>query len=191
MGKCDHVAWLRLRPDHQLLLQDRQRLDRLFSDLPNIREQFPSIVAFFGNKSIDVALRELFSCNNIRRSTDRAFMNIRLDYASIDKENPFVFVDSDLRSPLNMQSRDVACHVYHTMPLQGEALLPEALVASLHARLSLVMADVVCILADDYGGLRGVTTCLKLWAMAEPFSTGRILPNILVVTTDGDTGPTF
>ena len=192
IGKCDHVAWLRVHTDQKLLLQNELRLERLLEDLSYAHEQYPSLVVFLGTRSINVALRELFPSNNIRRLSGSSFMNVRLDYSTTDHENPVFFADSDVGLPQSIP-KDYDCHNFRAHPLEWGTSSSETLLYSLHARLSLIFADVVCIFADDFGGLRNVVKVLKTWvSLGSPSTATFKAPvQILIATSNGNGSCTF
>ena len=179
MGKCEHVAWLRLIRDTNLFLQDEHRLSRLTQDLPRPTIQYPNLVLLLGTRNKDMATKELFPRNNIRRSKSRSFLDLRLDVSTIDQECPVLFGDGDFLETEAPSSSEV-CHSRSVLPIAWKppAHVREAEV--LQARLFSSFGDVVCIFADDYGGLSSVGHLIRRWASSvtsaeDPQSRTRIL----------------
>ena len=165
MGKCEHVAWLRLIRDTNLFIQDECRLSRLIQDLPRPTGQFPNLILLLGTRNKDTATRELFPRNNIRRSRSRSFLNLRLDSSTSDQDYPIFFGDGDLLESEEPSSSDI-CHPRSILPIAWQPPPHTSAAEILQARLCFTFGDVICIFADDYGGLSSVGHLIRRWALS-------------------------
>ena len=151
----------------------------------NAESQYPSLISFIGSKYKEVALRELFPNNNIRRDYRNGIVNLRLDSLTISSDLPLLFTDGDLRSLVPNQLGTTICHEQLTFPVEWQ---PENfdIPYILYARLVALFTDVVYLFADDFDGLEKVAAFLVNWVkMGSPSSLPvAVRPRVLVVVRE-------
>ncbi len=67
MASCEHIAWLQTADTKELHFRDGNQMKRVIQEMPNPIAQYPSHIFFIGQKAKNIALRELFPHNNIKR----------------------------------------------------------------------------------------------------------------------------
>lgn len=158
--------------------------------MPGPSKQCPTLAFFLGNKTRDTALKHLFPNNNIRRSrTAPSAINLRIDNGSSGTDNPILFADCDpLQCTWPLQDYHQApCHEQTNLPLSWALSHQVDLLDVLIARLLFPFTDVICIFAEDVGGLDAAGNLLIKWARLGRPSTlpDLVRPQVLVIT-DGD-----
>jgi hypothetical protein len=182
---CEHISWLRLAGEDNLYLYHNNRLAQVARQLAYPATQYPSLTVFLGRKSRETALRQLY--RNFRKRRQDAFLNLRLDAATYGADHPSLVADGDLRylaPPIH--AIVPLCHEEEMLHIGWQAPPQTTLVTMLYVRLMLLFADVVCIFADDYGGLEAVAQMLRSWIAIgrNTLLPGKVRPTILVVTTE-------
>ncbi len=193
MELCKHLAWVKLDGEHEISIHDEGRLLQILGDLANPKEQRPSLIFFVGRKAKNVALREFFPYNNIKKGRQDGLANIRIDTTSLNSEYPILFADSDVACKIPVKIQDTACHERSTYRLQW--LPPPELNYSdvVHARLLFLFTDVICIFADDFASLDDVVKRLKLWTAAGRASNSprTVRPKVVIVIREDEASVTF
>ncbi|EDN03778.1 predicted protein [Histoplasma mississippiense (nom. inval.)] len=112
-------------------------------------------------------------------------VNLQADNISLQSTYPRIFADCDptCRAAIHTPSSSQLCHRHESVPVQW----PHSSFDPFHlilARLLFLFCDVVCIFADDVGGLEAVRSLLMKWATIGSASTlpGTIRPRIIIVT---------
>jgi hypothetical protein len=158
--------------------------------MTNPSTQFPSLVFFMGNKTKDTALPKLFPDNKLRRRCVASeAVNLRVDSSTLESARPILFADCDptLSTLAHHNGSQAQCHTHENYSISWiDETKKHELLDLLIARLFLWFTDVICVFADDVGGLDGVKVLLLSWAMigsaAKPTFTVR--PRVLVVLKD-------
>ncbi|RAH87599.1 FabD/lysophospholipase-like protein [Aspergillus japonicus CBS 114.51] len=190
MSRCDHIAWLELynqgRPWPELV--SGSRLGRLSQELPRPSEQVPQITFFMGRRRKDEALRQFCKSNYRNSQRHQRSINLRSDNRSLQAAQPRFFADCDPTSR-SMPSSFVTpriCHPDNRIPVDWPAtdFSPHDLVLS---RVLFAFVDLICIFADDIGGLTAVQSLLRLWDRIGLGSNSprAVSPRVLIVL-EGD-----
>ncbi|CAF9908092.1 MAG: hypothetical protein GOMPHAMPRED_006067 [Gomphillus americanus] len=154
--RCDHIAWMQCtNENNRLRLQENFRLSSIVSSLPDPFNQYPGTIAFYGKRHMQNALREVFPRNKFRRSSGRSLLNLRLDIVSERQDHPILFADGDLTN-LESTCFSGTCHMSKTLPTSWNGVDAQQVGRLLHARLAWLFVDVICVFAEDYGGLTGI-----------------------------------
>ena len=185
MSKCDHISWLELVEGKAgPLLAYGSRVSQVISELSNPSTQFPQTVFFMGRRSKNQALRQLCGSNYRDQHRHQRTINLRLDNQTFQSAHPRIFADTDptCRSiPPPFESPRV-CHQQENIPVQWPKTeyAPHDLIIT---RLLFLFTDVLCIFADDLGGLKGVQKYLSTWIQIGSASSlpAAIRPRVIVV----------
>lgn len=162
---CAHHRWLRFSDVKKITLIDTGRLTRLISELNHPSHQWPTLLLFVGRKVKQIALKEIFPYNNIKKSTSEDIITLRSETTSIHTDHPIFFAESDPFKPLIINSNPhVHCHNIMSVPLQWTKSVTNSLFDIIHARLLGLFVDVLCIFADDFKDFDSVVQRLKTWA---------------------------
>lgn len=187
MARCDHAAWLELwQGEAGPLLSHGWRLPQIVKDLPNPSEQSPQITFLLGRHLKEKALRTLCD-SNYKGPRRKHTMNIRTDNRTLNALHPRLFADCDptLQGLQPMVAGTRGCHQDHVLSI-GE--LPQD--CSLHdvilSRLLFMFVDVICIFADDVGGLESVRNMLSTWVRIGSASSlpRSIRPRVIIVISN-------
>jgi hypothetical protein len=190
MVPCSHQQWLRVHQDENgFMLQYGNRLSNITNSLPRPEKQYPSLIFFIGKQSKARALRALFPGNDISSCRTSGIANVCVDPATISYDHPIIIADSSAdRTQVNPRGKYV-CHETVTHPVAWQddedgRPTQQDLVDHVYARLLLLFVDVLCIFAQDCGGLDSVAERLATWTAIGSASSlpGSAHPRLLVVT---------
>jgi hypothetical protein len=185
--QCNHLSWLQIFGDAKagfsVTYDDRYK--RIVGELA-APSKCPSLAFFLGNKNRDTALKHLFPNNNIKRPPTTPFaINLRADNGSSATENPILFADCD---PLqctwpSQDYQQAPCHEQKHFPLPWALSRQADVLDVLLARLFFSFTNVICIFAEDVGGLDAVGNLLVKWARLGCASSlpDSVRPQVLVV----------
>lgn len=182
MSSCNHAD---LFEAHRHCIADTDRLARLSTSLSDPTQQFPLTILCFGGERKTEALRNLFPLyvHKIRRKV----ADISLDSASAGSSNPIYIINAD-RNAKPYDGPDIAkCHEIRSHRIEWRQK-PGAVATFqdlIFARLLFLIADVLCIFADDVeGGLQEVDCMLARWISCGPASTlpSSVKPRVLIIT---------
>lgn len=186
---CEHVSWLYLTGGRSApCLRYEGRYERVIREMTNPSAQFPSLVFFMGSKTKDAALPKLFPRNNLRRRCVKTeAVNLRVDNSTLESARPILFADCDptLTELAHHNGSRADCHTHENHSIAWiDETKKHQLLDLLIARLFLWFTDVICIFADDVGGLEGVKALLLSWATigSAAKTTFTVRPRVLVVT---------
>ncbi|MCJ1473163.1 hypothetical protein MMC13_001814 [Lambiella insularis] len=193
MAECEHIGLLQVVAGKQIILQDEGRMERAVAAMTNPSWQRPSLLFFLGRKSKDQALHALFPFNTIKKGYRESCARLRIDNATINSDNPILFADSELNSQYSIQSETPNCHVITAHSVQWSLPFNHKLSDVLHARLFFLFADVICVFADDIGGLQSVAETLKEWASigSAADASKKLRPRVIIVTSGESASPTY
>ena len=193
---CDHLAWLQFSDTREFAITDTKRISRLLPDLDDPSVQRPSIVFFVGSKAKDIALRELFPWNNIRRGRREGIASLRAETLSLHSSYPIFFAESNPLREHVFQPDTSHCHEVASSTLEwadsGES---KEIFDVIHARLLFLFINVLCIFADDFPDFLDVVNLLQKWASFGKNSSTLSLPQLRVIIVKrgraADPSPTF
>lgn len=157
MSKCNHISWLELVEGKAgLLLAYRSCVSQVIGELSNSSTQFSQTVFFMGCWLKNQTLCQLCGGNYCDQHCHQWTINLRLDNQTFQSAHSWIFADTNpicQSIPPSFESPRI-CH-QQNLPVQW----PETEYA-LHdlviARLLFLFTDVLCIFADNLGGLKGV-----------------------------------
>ncbi|KAI9727191.1 MAG: hypothetical protein M1834_008499 [Cirrosporium novae-zelandiae] len=194
MVSCIHVQWLQISEEkkqgnHSWLLTYGARLDQIIKGLPYPAEQHPTLIFFSGKKVKTEALQALYRDNNILRRRGHGIANLYIDQKSTSGIYPTLFADSN---PDDKSVEAIHCDGCHEItqlriPNGAEDLNYQDLVNAIHARLFFIFTDVLCLFADDYGGLTNTINQLQAWAQYSS-STLPVRPRVIIITSEINPG---
>jgi hypothetical protein len=194
---CDPSAWLRLVGGEsgfglQCENQFQGIIDQLTATAPS---KSPCLGLFLGRKKKDAALREVFPHNNLeRQQCAQGVIRLELDNASLKSDHPILFADADPNLPAttydNCQSSSPSRRV---VSLPWAAAVPHLVQDIVLSRLLFLFTDVICLFADDVGGLDGVKTLLTTWATIGSASSlpSTVRPRLLVISEEDHSSATY
>ena len=186
MSGCEHIAWVNLTGKEHLHLHYTGRVSRLLAEIPEPRLQYPSTIFFLGKRARDIALRQIFPRNNLRRSQKHGTINLRLDSSTFSAEYPIFFADSDPLAPILSSLGTSQCHENISQPLRWNSPSELKALGTIYCRLIFPFTDIVCIFADDVGGLEAVAAMLRQWIDAGVSSNlaANVRPRLVIVITE-------
>ncbi|KAL2808644.1 acyl transferase/acyl hydrolase/lysophospholipase [Aspergillus granulosus] len=187
MAYCDHLAWLRHVQSErtgEITLEDTGRFIRIIKELPRPSTQTPQLALFIGTRAKDIALKEIFPQNNLRRRGERENINLRLETTSLNSDAPLLFADS---SPFVRNPTDRSQVICHETLAYSACWKPEghSLIDIVYNRLLFLFSDVVCVFADDFSSLDALAMRLVLWAEIGSSQKSAVMrPRLLIITTE-------
>ena len=191
MALCAHQQWLRLNDNENgFVLQYGNRLRNIADSLPHPSTQYPSLISFVGKRLKTRALRALFPRSDLSSCRRSGIANICADPTSTGNDYPTLIADSSPEYTISNPRVKETCHETTTHQVswacEDHGSPTQQDVADLvHARLLSLFTNVVCIFAQDCGGIDKVAEQLATWtkngsASSLPASTR---PRLLVVTS--------
>ncbi|KFY69541.1 hypothetical protein V496_00161 [Pseudogymnoascus sp. VKM F-4515 (FW-2607)] len=188
MALCTHVQWLGLIQDQSTVsLHYSNRLRYIAESLPRASKQYPSTLLFIGKASKSAALRCIYRGSRISSYRNRGVANISLDPKTANDSYPVFIANASPDGVTAIDSLGTAkCHETTCQLLDWSRSFDappqlQNIKDLIHARLLLMFTDVICIFADDCGGLDGVMTKLITWARLNSASSLPVRPRVLVV----------
>jgi len=191
MFRCAHVQWLDIdQAESRWTLTDPDRLRSITKELPNAEQQYPSLVFFIGKRVKTVALRDIYTSNNVTRRRAHGLANLLVDVKTYTSDRPIIFADCTPGAPCtSLLGPWGACHENHRHTICENSSQLEDMVTLTHVNLFFPFTHVVCIFADDLGGNRACARYIEglTRRRAEPLvSCTEACPHLLVVTTGSD-----
>jgi hypothetical protein len=191
MASCVHQQWLRLHQgENGFSLNYGNRLHYIANSFPRPARQYPSLIFFIGKQSKTRVLRALFPGNGISSCRKYGIANVCIDPATINDDHPILIADSSPEcTQLNPRGKD-ACHEIISRQVEwpdeeNGRPTQQDLVDHVHARLLSLFIDVLCIFAQDCGGLDAVAEILSTWTAIGSASSlpGSVRPRLVIVTS--------
>ena len=188
MNSCNHTAWFYLSGRESHHLHYGTRTARVVHEMINPESQYPSMIFFIGRQSKNAALREMFPNNNMRRGKADGLVNLWLDSSTYDSDTPLLFAEADPLARVPERLGGSMCHTYTTLPLPRPLDKDQDIVQLLYARLVALFSNVVCIFAEDLGGLDGVASFLSHWIKIGEVSTlpPSVRPRVVIALREAD-----
>ncbi|KAH2084173.1 hypothetical protein KXX03_002649 [Aspergillus fumigatus] len=150
-------------------------------------DPLPQVVFFMGRRLKDRALRELCGGNYRDQHRHQRCVNLRSDNRTLRSLQPRFFADCDPTRRSQPPAPEVlhVCHPDQTFPLDISPT-EHSLYDLVLARLLFLFVDVLCIFADDLGGLEGVREWLSTWARLGSASSlpHVVRPRVIVIVSD-------
>jgi len=191
---CDHSAWLHLiggKSEFGVCYQNRYQ--RVIAQLTN-PEKSPALAFFLGRRKKDIALCQIFPRNNLKRHRTQGSIRLEVDKASLQSDHPILFADADPNLQILTDDQCcLSCHPHQIVSLPWAAAVPHLLQDIILSRLLFLFTDVICLFADDVGGLDGVKTLLTSWATIGSASSlpSTVRPRLLVVSQEDHSSVTY
>lgn len=191
MANCAHQQWLRVQQeDNGFILQYSGRLHQISASLPHPDRQYPSLLFFIGKQCKTRALRVLFPANSISNCRKYGIANICIHAPTSTSDNPILIADScPDYTQVKLRGARADCHETSSYPItwlgEGQMQQPEGLISHVLSRMLSLFMDVVCIFAQDCGGLDAVAESIVAWIARGSASTlpSIIRPRLLVVSS--------
>lgn len=196
--RCTHGGWLHIGEGNNLHCEGR--FGRIVNSFPRPSEQFPSLIVYLGRRAKDSALKTLYQHNNLKRyKQPRDAISLHVDNTSIEQENPCLFVigDPNVSSSESSHLRggvvQQPCHFTKTFALPWADTTSPRTQDMILSQVVFVHTDVICIFAEDVGGLDGIKTLLDTWAHFGIASTlpSPVRPRVIIVCSDETYSATF
>jgi hypothetical protein len=192
---CDPSAWLHLiagKSDFGLRYENRFQgiIDQLTAP-----SKSPCLGLFLGREKKDAALREVFPDNNLERQRcPQGVIRLELDNASLQSDHPILFADTDPNLPaITYNNCQSSSHSRRVVSLPWAAAVPHLVQDIILSRLLFLFTDVICLFADDVGGLDGVKTLLTTWATIGSASSlpSTVRPRLLIISEEDHSSATY
>jgi hypothetical protein len=190
MALCAHQYWLRVHQGETGVgLQHTNRLHHISTLLPNPVKQRPSLLFFLGKQFKGRVLRVLYPGNTISSCRKYGIANICLHPTTRKDEHPILIADNCPNSTqVKLRGKDT-CHETINHPVawldESDQQKQQHLADHVLARLFSLFIDVLCLFAQDCGGLDGVVDMLAGWTAIGSASSlpGTVRPRLVVVTS--------
>ena len=195
MALCAHQQWLQIQQNKNgFTFQYGSRLSHIAHSLPHPAGQYPSLIFFVGKQLKAKALRLLFPGNGISRCRNHGIANVCVDPGTLHDEHPILIADNTPDHARTNLRQKTACHETINHPvtwLEDGTSSQQDLLDQIHARILSLFIDVLCIFAQDCGGLDGVAERLATLAAVSSASSlpASVRPRLLIVTSIS--GPDF
>ncbi|KAK3669648.1 hypothetical protein LTR78_010465 [Recurvomyces mirabilis] len=161
MRRCKHSAVIEHLSSTQSSLADSLRLQRLIDQLPDGDAQRPLVLACIGTTEKQVAVEQLLLADKVTAcKTHPSLCNAFLDSSTKDSDHPIILLDIDVTSGPAVHHAQSLCHQFRPLPAQS-AEVAESVRLQLVRDVFLPFSDVVCIFADDFGGLSSVLRFIR------------------------------
>lgn len=195
MASCRHTDWIEVsRSSRHVRLSDPGRFDRLVKKLKRSANQFPQIVLCIGKeeKRKLVTKTILNRASRVTRSTRAAvpssggLTSIFSDESQSEDDHPIFFADYRLGSTIP-EKRPYKCHETRSVPNTWPLEQPD-IHGSVLTRLLFPFSDLVCLFADDLGGVDAVLDHMENWCAVEPTTdltnfARRALPRVCIIAS--------
>lgn len=195
MDLCKHTGWLRLSTrERGHVLEVSDRAQRLLDSLPSPERQFPSMIILIGNGTKRLTMQHL-GVEITRPNTIRGHGEVHLSISPATQtgERPLLIADSDVppHSRLGRPRKSPLCHEITARPIpqpsdDAAASKVEHAADRIYSRLLVPFADVVCVFANDLGGLNSVARRVTAWLDLGRSSNVTVCPWLVIVIDDGE-----
>jgi hypothetical protein len=186
----EDTSWLKFvhHGESEAAISYSGRMAQLVSEMSRKDSQYPSLAFFLGKKTKDDALQQLFPrdhCRQNRRAASGTVINLQLDRSSAHSRHPLLFADCNpsLRPGYEWDEKPSSAmrKFYPWAPPPSTTRLD--LLEDILARLLFRFTDVICLFADDCGGLRGARSLLSVWAKRNKQRTASLWrPHVVVAS---------
>lgn len=172
------IGWLDIgvRENSSLGVLDRGRLPQVVDQLPDPRNQYPSLCVFLGGKIKDHALQRLYTQNNIKRHISEAQVRLRYDISTLESRQPVLLADGDILQARRLHApQKLAAGM--GQPVLWDVCSAGRLLQVLWSRLIFLFADVVCIFIDDISTMKML---IKFLVVCQELGSASSLPQALL-----------
>ncbi|KAI9760680.1 MAG: hypothetical protein M1840_002356 [Geoglossum simile] len=189
----EHIAWLQVVGDEDFYFCDPSRMTQVAESLTNPGSQYPSCVFFIGKRQKDIAIRQIFTHNNIRRGCSNGIANLRVDSNTVGSKHPILFADGDPHIQIPPRQEVLSCHRQVIYPIAWKPHPQRKILDVAYSRILFLFSDVICLFADDLGGLEEVALLLTTWALVGDASglPKEIRPKVIIITSGNSSSATF
>lgn len=199
MTTCRHTDWIEVSySSRHVRLSDPGRLDRLVKKLEQSTRQFPQVVLCIGREErrklvtqtvLDRTTRMTRSASAATQSSG-GLTSIFLDQSQYRVDHPTLFADYQLGRDL-LETVPYRCHETKSARnvwTRGQPDIHDTVLT----RLLFPFSDLVCIFADDLGGVDAVLDLVETWSAVESTTdlagiARRALPRVCVITSGPST----
>jgi hypothetical protein len=192
-SSCEHIAWLQVVGEEDYYFCDPGRMTQVAEELTNPSSQYPSCAFFIGKKQKDIAIRQVFAQNNIRRGCSNGIANLRVDSNTVGSKYPILFADGDPHIQIPPRQEVPNCHGQVIYPTAWKPDLQRKMLDIAYSRILFLFSDIVCLFAEDLGGLEKVALLLTTWALIGDASglSKEIRPKVIIIISGASPSPTF
>jgi hypothetical protein len=176
---CQHTAWLDIIEGPRLV--EHCRIQTLL-DIGALDSwtQRPCLITFIGHQIKNQYLNKLLQ----REKNASQSAQVHIDIIN-PTDVPILLVDCDTDAQNHQQSASINEHCHRTeirmLEWSNETRTQEELTKTIIERLLFPFTDVICVFADDFGGLPGVATWFKGWNTSKTTFPRSVQPKIIVV----------
>jgi hypothetical protein len=183
MRRCKHHGLFDIATSDQPCLIDTFRLRRLIDGLPLPSEQYPQLVTCLGSNEKDLALAQLFPASRLK-TAGVGVCKAYLDVTTTSDRHPVIFIDADKALRATDDVPESHCHQSKPFRISPHLALDD-FGATLVRHLLIPFSSVLCVFAEDLGGLSGVADRLQVWVEAAKV-TAPSYTRMIVATTDDE-----
>lgn len=199
MTSCRHTNWIEVSySSRHVRLSDPGRLDRLVKKLEQSTRQFPQVVLCIGREErrklvtqtvLDRTTRMTRSASAATQSS-AGLTSIYSDESQYRVDHPTFFADYQLGGNLP-ETVSYRCHETKSARnvwTRGQPDIHDTVLT----RLLFPFSDLVCIFADDLGGVDAVLDLMETWSVVKSTTdladiARRALPRVCVITSGSST----
>jgi hypothetical protein len=187
----EDTSWLKFVHDGEseaAAISYSGRLAQLVSEMSHKDSQCPSLAFFLGAKAKDDALQQLFPGDHgrrNRRADSGTVINLQLDRSSTHHSHPLLFADCNpsLRPDFEWDEKPSRAMGQFYPLAHARSTSKLDLLEDILARLLFRFTDIICLFADDCGGLLGARCLLSGWAKRNKQRTGNLWrPHVVVAS---------
>lgn len=193
MANCQrqHTSWIEISRAPQrasqvtspLWLTNTGRLDRLVARLEHPARQLPQIVVCIGREKKKELSGGVFPNHTLfQTSSPEKLLSIAADDSQTNCDRPVFVADCTLDAPLLTKKDLPKCHDTKSSA-EAWGLQPSDFVDVVMTRLVFPFTDLVCLFAEDLGGLDAAVDRLEAWCTRERATTlpWQALPRVCVI----------
>lgn len=191
-----HPAWIEVAHHKYdaLGIIDHGRLERLINDLPDPKAQYPQIVTFMGDVRKRSILADLFSdsaSSPSLMSTDRSVVDLHMDASTGTSRYPALFADIESRLSVSPRTERQKIYKQSRRGVKTSQILwqdePGTTLRTIIARVVIPFSDVICLFADDIGGVDAACNHLITWPCADRTASSvfqQFQPHVILITSE-------
>ena len=187
MASYTHLQWLSLHQEQEeFSLQTGSRLQNIAKCFPRASLQYPSLIFFIVKKSKAAAMRAMYPesrVSDVETTASQISASIQPQSTTFTQCSSSSCLDC-AKVLLRTTSDSCRENATHPMTWSDSTGQWEDLVEHINARSLPLFIDVVCIFAEDCGGLEEVVMKLTSWTCIGSASTlpSTVRPRVVVVT---------
>jgi hypothetical protein len=191
MGVCNHVPWLSLHGEDQILLQQTSILKDIVASLEKPAQKWPSLVVLIGCSSDTSLMSDMLPTSRTRGSCKALnAVHLHLDSQTAFSDHPILIAHGNIPERVSLNPEPCVAPHYSTTihELSQQEPSPNEALNALYSRLLHPFAEVVCLFATDRDGVHGIAKRLELWFKPELVGTSMLTtrPRLLVVSATNE-----